>query len=117
MANSKILEIELDNLTTLNENQYKECESFLQELNNNDTEFNVPWAIDNTEKYCQDRAVYLAIMDSIKIINNENKDFDKNAIPKILEDALAIKFSNNIGHNFLEDSEDILAAASIDSAN
>lgn len=106
LANSKILEIELDNLTTLNENQYKECESFLQELNNNDTEFNVPWAMDNTEKYCQDRAVYLAIMDSIKIINNENKDFDKNAIPKILEDALAIKFSNNIGHNFLEDSDE-----------
>ena len=62
------------------------------------------WLIDQTEKFCQDRAIYNAIMSSINILDGKT-DRTKNAIPQILSDALAVSFDTNVGHDFLEDYE------------
>lgn len=106
LANKDVIEVELNKLTNLNENQYKECIEITEELNGNlDENFNLDWAVNNTEKYCQDRGLHNAIIDSIKRLD-ENSELPKNGIPKLLEDALAIKFTNSIGHDYLEDSDD-----------
>lgn len=62
------------------------------------------WLVDQTEKFCQDKAIYNAIMSSINILDGKT-DKTKNAIPQILSDALAVSFDTNIGHDFLEDYE------------
>ena len=64
------------------------------------------WLIDNTEKFCQDKAIYNAIMDSIKIIDGQKVESNKSSIPTILSDALGVSFDNHIGHDFLNDAEE-----------
>ena len=63
------------------------------------------WLIDQTEKFCQERAIYNAIMESISIIDGKSKAGDKGGIPKILQDALAVSFDTHIGHDFIEDAD------------
>ena len=64
------------------------------------------WLIDSTEEFCQERAVYNAIMESISIIEGRSKDQDKGGIPTILADALGVSFDDHIGHDFLENAEE-----------
>ena len=64
------------------------------------------WLLDATEKWCQDRAIYLALMQSIKIADGGDKKFTKGAIPSILQDALAVSFDEHIGHDYIEQSSD-----------
>ena len=60
------------------------------------------WLIDKTEKWCQDRAVYNAIMESITIIDGKHQSLTKNALPDILSNALGVTFDTNIGHDYIE---------------
>ena len=70
-----------------------------------DKDTDLDWLLDQTEKYCQDRAVYNAIMDSIKIIDGKDDKRSKGALPEILSEALAVSFDTNIGHDFLTDAD------------
>lgn len=63
------------------------------------------WLLDTTEKWCQDRAVYNAIMESITIIDGKHQSLTKNALPDILSKALSVSFDTNIGHDYLEAAE------------
>lgn len=63
------------------------------------------WLLDKTEKWCQDRALELAIMEAVQIIDGKSEKFTKNAIPELLTDALAVSFDNSIGHDYFEDME------------
>lgn len=67
-----------------------------------DSKTDQQWLLDQTEKFCQDKAVYNAIMKSIQIFDGKTQD-DKGAIPTILSEALAVSFDTNIGHDFLDD--------------
>jgi replicative DNA helicase len=96
------LKIELSN-TNLNTEVYNKCDVILKEITEI-SDVDPEWLINQTEKFCQDRAIYNAIMESIKIINDESK-LDKGAIPNLLQDALSVCFDANIGHDFLEDYE------------
>jgi hypothetical protein len=94
------LKIELSN-SDLNADTYNKCVDIINETKEiNDVDYD--WLKTQTEKFCQDRAIYNAIMESIKIINDESK-LDKGAIPQLLQDALSVCFDANIGHDFLED--------------
>ena len=62
------------------------------------------WLIENTEKWCKDRAILLGIMKSIGIIDGKEKELDKGAIPDILTKALSVSFDRNVGHDYIEDS-------------
>ncbi len=64
-----------------------------------------PWLIDQTEKFCQDKAIYNAIMESVGILDDKSNKKIKGEIPKLLSDALGVSFDNNIGHDYIKDSE------------
>ena len=63
------------------------------------------WLIEKTEKWCQDRAIYLAIMDSINIIEGKHETLDKNALPEVLSEALQVTFDLRVGHDYVDDSD------------
>ncbi len=98
------LNIEVENRTDLTEDQIKE----IRDINNSLNDFPVDkqWLLDITEKWCRDRAIYLALMESIHIADGNNKDKNRDAIPSILSDALAVSFDNNIGHDYLQNYEE-----------
>jgi replicative DNA helicase len=95
------LKIELDELA-LNTDTHASAVQLVTSLSKTDTD--EEWLMKQTEKYCQDKAIYNAIMESIQVIDGKS-DKDKGALPEILADALAVSFDNHIGHDFLEDFE------------
>jgi len=72
----------------------------------NDTPNDLQWLLDTTEKWCRDRAIYLALVESISIADGDNSKKNPDAIPSILSDALAVSFDNQVGHDYLEDYEE-----------
>ena len=96
------LYIELENTDSLSEADYSNTVSQVEQLKQ-DNEVNDQWLIDKTEEFCQEKAVYNAIMESIHIIDGKNKNKTKQAIPQVLSEALAVSFDNHIGHDFIED--------------
>ena len=97
------LNIETENRSDLTETEIKE----VRDINNSLTESVVDgqWLLDTTEKWCRDRAIYLALMESIHIADGNDEKKNRDAIPSILSDALAVSFDNNIGHDYLNDYE------------
>lgn len=97
------LHIDLENLA-LNTNDYNETKQIIERIQDQcDADYD--WVKEKTEKFCQDRAVYNAIMESIQILDDKS-DKDKGSITKILEEALSVSFDTHIGHDFLEDYEE-----------
>jgi replicative DNA helicase len=66
----------------------------------------IQWLVDKTEKFCQEKAIYNAVLDSISILEGKDKDSDKGAIPKILSDALAVSFDTTVGHDYFDNSDE-----------
>lgn len=99
------LKIELDDDDLkLSQKLFDDCMEYIKIVSKSvDVEYD--WVLEKTEKFCQERAIYNGIMESIKILNNEDKDKGRGSIPKILSDALGVSFDNNIGHDFVEDSD------------
>ena len=77
----------------------------LPDLFTKDNETDTNWLIDNTEAWCQDRALFNAVMESISIIDGKHQTLTKNALPDILSKALAVTFDTNIGHDYAQDAE------------
>ena len=98
---TEALAIELENRTDLSEMEVKETREITSSLT--DAPADNQWLEDTTEKWCRDRAIYLALMESIGIADGGDKEKNRDAIPSILSDALAVSFDNHIGHNYLED--------------
>jgi len=87
--------------------EIQKCEAFLQEIvQNKDTETKIQWLTDKTESFCQEKAIYNAVLGSIRILDGKDQTHDKGAIPQILSDALAISFDSSVGHDYLENSDD-----------
>ena len=98
------LNIEVDNRVDLTETEVKEVRELTGFLTN--TPIDYQWLMDTTEKWCRDRAIYLALMESIALADGEDDKKGRDAIPSILSDALAVSFDNHIGHDYLEDYEE-----------
>jgi len=98
------LTIEVGKLSTLSDDQFKQIHQTLESFDKEVTELD--WLVDTTEKWCQDRAIYLALMESIKIADGSDQKKDAGAIPSILSDALAVSFDNHIGHDYIDDYEE-----------
>lgn len=79
--------------------------ALIPELSKQDTEQTQEWLVEKTEKWCQDRAIYLAIMDSINIIEGKHDTLDKNALPTVLAEALGVNFDMRVGHDYVDDSD------------
>jgi replicative DNA helicase len=98
----EILCIEIEKRIDINEEQFKKLIHLVSSLESIVVEKN--WLLDTTEKWCRDRAIYLALMESIHIADGDDKK-SPDAIPSILQDALAVSFDNHVGHDYLEDYE------------
>ena len=97
------LEINLSDVTGLSEDGYRDAVDSLEKLRV-DTTTRLDWLLDQTEKFCQERAIYNAIMKSIDILDDKTGRSTTGAIPKLLSDALAVSFDSHVGHDFLEDA-------------
>jgi replicative DNA helicase len=95
------LMISLDDVS-LSENNFKESHALIESLKETD-EKQTDWQVDHTEKWCQERALYNAVMKSISILNDHEDQ--KGDLPKLLQDALAVSFDTHIGHDFVDDFE------------
>ena len=93
--------IELDDSDSFNDEQYRHAVEILPEIFKVE-DIDYEWLIDKTEKWCQDRALHNAVMESISIIDGKHQTLSKNALPEILSDALAVNFDANIGHDYIE---------------
>ena len=69
------------------------------------TEYNEEWLLDTTEKWCKERAIYNALMESVQIADGQDKTRNQEAIPTIMSDALSVCFDDHVGHDYIEDSE------------
>ena len=99
----EILAIEIQNRDDLTEQEFKDISVVVDSLKESET--HTQWLLDATEKWCRDRAIYLALMESIQIADGKDCKKTRDAIPSILSDALAVSFDNHIGHDYLEDYE------------
>jgi replicative DNA helicase len=98
----EVLTINLEGRKDLNEEVYQNAVKTIAELSDSPIEYN--WLLDTTEKWCKDRAIYLALLESIKVADGGNTKISKDAIPAILQEALAVSFDEHVGHDYLENS-------------
>jgi len=98
------LMIDLSNKDGINEQTFKECKDVISSFTY-DPDTKLDWLVDKTEEFCQEKAVYNAIMKSIEIIDGKDNKTSKGGIPQILTDALGVSFDSHIGHDFLDDAE------------
>jgi replicative DNA helicase len=103
LATKEVVLIETEKRTDITEDTYKTICDYVSSLDN--SHIDLEWASDITEKWCRDRAIYLALMESIKIADGQNEKKNRDAIPSILQEALSVGFDNNIGHDYLNDFE------------
>jgi replicative DNA helicase len=89
----------------LQDEEVKHFVEYLSELKSETEKPKLEWLVDITEKFCQEKAVYNAVLNSIHILDGKDKIHDKGAIPKLLSDALAVGFDTNVGHDYLQDSD------------
>ena len=91
----------------LTDDEVEKCETYLKEIESSSKEQSqIQWLVDKTEKFCQEKAIYNAVLGSISILDGKDKQHDKGQIPKILSDALAISFDTSVGHDYLENSDE-----------
>jgi replicative DNA helicase len=103
-ATKEILCIETEKRNDINDSSFKEVTTLINNLEDQPSEFD--WLVDTTEKWCRDRAIYLALMESIQLADGKDDKKGRDAIPSILSDALAVSFDNHIGHDYLQDYEE-----------
>lgn len=103
LPSKEALLIELTNTTGLSEAAYKGTTAVIDSLKRDES--GMDWLIQNTEKFCQDKALYNAVSKSIQIMDGSAKNVDKGAIPHILQEALAVTFDTSVGHDYLEDKD------------
>jgi replicative DNA helicase len=95
--------IDLSNKEGVNQDAFISSKDIIQSLQKDNTKLD--WLIDKTETFCQEKAVYNAIMKSIQIIDDKTGKLSKGSIPQVLTDALGVSFDTHIGHDFIDDAE------------
>ena len=92
---------------TLTDDEVEKCQTYIKEIESNkETSTEIQWLVDKTEKFCQEKAIYNAVLGSISILDGKDKKNEKGSIPKILSDALAVSFDTTVGHDYLENSDE-----------
>ena len=103
-ATKEVLCIETEKRQDINGTEFQEITKLISYLDDEPSEF--LWLVNTTEKWCRDRAIYLALMESIQLADGKDETKDRDAIPTILSDALAVSFDTNVGHDYLTDYEE-----------
>jgi len=105
LPTAESFKIELDQTDKINDEQYNMAMDIVPQLFNGE-KVDMNWLVDTTEKWCQDRAIYLAIMESISIIDGKHEKLSKGALPDLLTKALGVGFDLQVGHDYIENAED-----------
>ena len=98
------LSIECQERNDLSEEQFKEIVEVLNVLSDDSADHD--WLVDTTEKWCQERAIYLSLMESVKIADGQDTKRDKGAIPQILSEALGVSFDQHVGHDYISNASE-----------
>ena len=100
------LSIAIKDKRNLTADEVQKAEEYLEEIAKHKEETSeIQWLVDKSEKFCQEKAIYNAVLGSISILDGKDRNHDKGQIPKILSDALAVSFDNSVGHDYLQDSD------------
>ena len=100
---SIIIQLEEKNIS---DDEYKDSMLILGEFHDSISEtVELDWLVDKTENFCQEKAIYNAVIESISILDNKHPELSKGSIPKLLSDALSVSFDSSIGHEYFDDSE------------
>ena len=99
------LRISIEEKSNISDDQYQSISQIITALEY-DEKTDIEWLVDKTEKFCQDKAIYNAVRESILVLDGQHKDLDKGSIPELLSNALGVSFDQAIGHDFLEQPED-----------
>ena len=105
LPTAETFKIELDESTKFNDEQYRHAVEIIPEIFRTE-EVDETWLYNRTEKWCQDRALFNAVMESITIIDGKHQKLTKDALPDLLTKALSVTFDTNIGHDYLENVEE-----------
>ena len=105
LPTAEAFKIEIDNADSFNEEQYRHAVEIIPNLFEEE-KADETWLYDSTEKWCQDRALYNAVMESISIIDGKHTKLTKNALPEILTKALGVSFDTNVGHDYIENADE-----------
>jgi len=106
IPSKQALLIELDQQEGINENDFELAAKYIENIKEPDKLEVTSWLLEQSEKFCQDRAIYLAVVDSINILDGKNQNLTKGALPTLLSDALSVSFDPNIGHDYIDDVEE-----------
>jgi replicative DNA helicase len=98
--------ISLGDEKSLSEVEFKKCNSITDEMYKEGEKSDTAWLVEQTEKFCKEKAIYNGIMASIGIIEGKDKERTQNAIPEIMSKALSVSFDTRVGHDFLEDVDE-----------
>ena len=100
------LVINLSEKSDLTDDQFKNTTNLLKELHSNRDELSeIPWLTEQTEKFCQDKAIFNAVMESVQVMDDKSGKRARGEIPKLLSDALGVSFDTHVGHDYLDDSD------------
>ena len=105
LPTAEAFKIELDQSDRLNGEQYTVAVDLIPQLFAKE-KIDDDWLLNNTEKWCQDRAIYNAVMESISIIDGKHESLTKGALPELLSKALGVAFDTNVGHDYIENYEE-----------
>ena len=106
LPTQEALAIELDK-SPIKDEEFQDSLKLLESITNENDEANISWLLDSTEKFCQDKAIYNAVVESISILDEKGGDKrDKGSIPDILSDALSVSFDPHVGHDYFLDADE-----------
>ena len=105
LPTKEALRIAIDEKDNLNEDQYKQVTQVIDSLKVEEKS-DIEWLVDKTEKFCQDKAIYNAVRESILVLDGQHKQLDKGSIPELLSKALGVSFDSSIGHDFIENGDE-----------
>lgn len=96
--------VDLNNSSGLSDEQYEQCVEYVKSFKKNEAN-QLDWLTDQTEKFCQDKAIYNGVMKAIQLLDDKISNISRGAIPQILSDALGVSFNSSIGHDYIADAE------------
>ena len=104
LPTNRVLELELGKISAPDDTMLG-ATNVIREIKDK-SDVDTDYLIEEAEKWCRDRAVYNAIMESIQIIDGKDTQRSEGSIPEILSDALGVSFDQAIGHDYIDNSDE-----------
>jgi replicative DNA helicase len=104
LATKEVLFIELSNRRNVSDDELKQCNQIISNFTDDVSDYD--WLVTSTETWCKDRAIYLALMESVHIVDDDSGKKNKDSIPHILSEALGVSFDHNVGHDYIKNFQE-----------